>query len=270
MTRLEDTPERIKRRAYEKAYREANKEKVVEKSKRAYQKNKEKILQYQKEYYIANKEKMEEKAKAYYKENKETINKKGKEYRDNHKKEASDRRRRHYRANKKKTKDQCKAWRQANPDKVAAYSDKYRRANLDKKAAAQKKYRDENPAIHSWRDATKRAWKGTKSSLEIIGLSSEDAKIVWHEKREIAEKYFPGLKLEHDHIEPLAKAETKKEQRKRNHFTNFVFIPLSENRKKYAKSFDDWFCDLQNVKLKKCIIEQRNYNSKFHEALIIK
>lgn len=267
MVKLEDTPERIKRRAYEKAYREANKEKISEKGKRCYKKNKEKILSRQREYNKSNRDEILKRAKDYYEANKEKIDQRNKEYAQANKEAAKIRRRRHYLANKEKAREQAKAWRKANPDKVAKYSDKYRRANLEKKATASKNYRKKNPAITSWRDATKRAWKGGKTTLEVIGLSADQAKEVWRNKMEIAKKYFPKAKMEHDHINPIADALTNEDQIKRNHFTNFVFIPMSENRKKYSKPFWEWYAGLKNEKLKKCIAEQDAYNKNFQNSL---
>lgn len=58
------------RKAYERAYYAANKEKVLAKNKKWIAKNKEKILNQKKEYFAANKEKIKAYKKSYYEKNK--------------------------------------------------------------------------------------------------------------------------------------------------------------------------------------------------------
>ena len=68
-------------KAYMKAYRKKNKEKLNEYSKQYYEENKEKVKERQKKHYKQNKEKMKE----YYKKNKEIIKGQQKEYREKNK-----------------------------------------------------------------------------------------------------------------------------------------------------------------------------------------
>ena len=72
-----------KRKAYREAYREANKERILEDKKAYREANKEKISEYKKAYREANKEKL----KAYREANKEKITKRNKAYRKKRKKE---------------------------------------------------------------------------------------------------------------------------------------------------------------------------------------
>ena len=71
---------REKLRELNKAYREANKEKIIERKKAYAEANKEKIAEKVKAYKEANKEKLKETAKAYYEANKEKIVEKVKAY----------------------------------------------------------------------------------------------------------------------------------------------------------------------------------------------
>tara|TARA_R110002167_G_C12519379_1_gene638043 strand:+ start:60 stop:887 length:828 start_codon:yes stop_codon:yes gene_type:complete len=237
------------------------------KAKKYYEANKEKVNARIKAYRESNKEKCQARAKAYYIKNKETIDAKNKSYAEANKEKQKAYRNAHYQKNKLKVSAQTKAWRDANPEKAAKYSKAYRKANMKTMADRQKAYRQSNPEMCAWRDATKRAWKGGKSSLEIIGLSSEMAKTVWREKRKIARKYFPKGLLHHDHVNPLAEATSREDARSRNHFTNFVFIPAAANQSKYAKSFWDWFTLLTDEKLKKCIAEQDAYSKEIQKSL---
>jgi len=254
-------------RAYAKAWRDANPEKCKAKAKRYHEANKEKLAARQKAYNEANSEKIKSRAKAYYESNKEKRAQVAKAYYEANKEKRKAYRKAYYQKNKKKAEEQSKAWRDANPEKAAKYSKAYRESNMKTMAERQKAYRQSNPEMCAWRDATKRAWKGGKSSLEIIGLSSEMAKTVWREKRKIARKYFPRGPLHHDHVNPLAEATSREDARSRNHFTNFVFIPAAANQSKYAKSFWDWFTLLTDENLKKCIAEQDAYNKEIQKSL---
>lgn len=90
-----------KESAYQKAYREANKEKM----KAWREANRDKHNAYCKSYAEANPEKI----KVYYEANKENLKAKARAY---------------YQANKEKLNAQTNAWREANPEKLQAYQDK--------------------------------------------------------------------------------------------------------------------------------------------------
>ena len=95
------------RKAQNKAYYEANKERIAARYKAHYQANKEKIKAYNKAHYEANKEKAIVTKKAYYEANKEEM----KAYQAVYRK-----------ANKEKKKAYNKAHYEANKEKVAAYN----------------------------------------------------------------------------------------------------------------------------------------------------
>jgi len=111
------------------------------------------------------------------------------------------------------------------------------------------------------RAAVDRAWKGGKSSFEIIGLPPTLAVDVDLHKREIAQKIFPGQKLHRDHMRPLSLAKDREDAIRRNHFTNFVYIPESINRSKSDCEFWEWF-KVQSKSVQKCITMQCKYNEK--------
>jgi len=117
------------------------------------------------------------------------------------------------------------------------------------------------------RDAVKRAWKGGKDSFEIIGLPSSMAIDVDLHKKEIAQKIFPDQKLDRDHMRPLGGATSDEDARRRNHFTNFVYIPSALNQSKKDGEFWDWF-KLQSASVQKCITLQCKYNEKIRRKII--
>jgi len=101
----------VRAKAWGIAYREANKEKIAVRKKAYHQANKEKIAVKKKAYYQANKEKMDAKSKAYKEANKEKIAVKKKAYNE---------------ANKEK----ITAYYQANKEKYAVLQARRRAAKL--------------------------------------------------------------------------------------------------------------------------------------------
>jgi hypothetical protein len=104
-----------KRRAWKKAYYEANKKETLAKKKAYYEANKEEKIAKAKAYRKANKKETLAKAKAYYEANKEEILAQKKAYR---------------KANKKKIAATRKAYQQANTEKFALRSAKRKALKL--------------------------------------------------------------------------------------------------------------------------------------------
>ena len=233
-------------------YREANKEELAERKREYREANKDKIAEYNRKHYQANKGKSREYQLKYREANKDKIAERAREY---------------YQANKDKRSERERKYREANKDKIAERERKYREANKDKIAERARKHYEANPEIYAWRSAVSRAWKGNKTSFEIIGLTRQMVKTVWREKRKIARKYFRKGELHHDHMTPLSSGETDEERRKLNHFSNFVFIPAEANLSKNDKPFWQWFAELSDVKLQRCIAEQDAYNKKINQQL---
>ena len=248
------TDEERKRRKAEqdRKYREANKEKLAEYQRKYREANKEKLAEYQRKHREANKEKIAERQIKYREANKEKLAERQIKYRE---------------ANKEKLAERNRKYREANKEKLAERDRKYREANPEKLAERKRKHYEANPEIYAWRNAVSRAWKGNKTSFEIIGLTRQMVKTVWREKRKIARKYFRKGELHHDHMTPLSSGETDEERRKLNHFSNFVFIPAEANLSKNDKPFWQWFAELSDVKLQRCISEQDAYNKKIQRQL---
>jgi len=119
------------KKAYNKAYYEANKEKLKARNAAWYHANKEKAAAYRSSYYQANKEAIQ----AYEKANKE----KRKVWRATYYEANKEKRKvwnaTYYEANKEKVKALRVAYYQANKEKRRAYDKDYYAANKDKSAA---------------------------------------------------------------------------------------------------------------------------------------
>ena len=183
--------------AYKKAYREANKEKILAKE-IAYRKaNRENLAAKQRAYAQANKEKVVAKNKAWYEANREKVIASQKAYRE---------------ANREKRAAIKKAWYEANKEEVIAKTKAYNEANKERVAA---------------NSARRRAVK-----LKQIPVHLRDCP---HEKQRLVEIYklrnilseATGVEHHVDHMWPLSDGGP--------HWSgNLQVIPAEENMSKHA------------------------------------
>lgn len=134
-----------KRKAYRKAWYEANKESVIamEKARREGP-NRQKILAQKRAYHQANKDKIAAQRKDHYKANRERIIARVSAYREANKDKISARQKVWYEANREIACARVRAWKEANKDKYSASLKAYREANKEKIAAAGEAYRRKN------------------------------------------------------------------------------------------------------------------------------
>ncbi len=232
------TPEES--RAYYKAYREANMEKVLAREKAYREANKEKIKARKKAYYEANKKKKKVSDKAYREANKEKIKALQKAYRE---------------ANKEKAKNYHKTWREDNKEKMKSYYKAYREANrerlCEKDRIYQRTHKEDRKNYYSkeynnnpefklrmlLRSRLNRAIKNsqkTGSAVHDLGCSVE------YLKAYLEGQFEPGMSWENhgewhiDHIVPLASFDlTDREQLlKACHYTNLQPLWAKDNLSK--------------------------------------
>ena len=165
--------------------------------------NKEKRKAYQKAYYQANKEKIKasQKAnnKAYYEANKEEIKASRKDYYQTNKEEKKAYSKAWYEANKEKRKASSKAWYEANKEKKKAYKRVYENKRLK-----------EDPIFRLLKNMRSGMWSvlsgRTKSShtMEYVGMSPDEL------MNYLENKFTEGMTRDNygewhvDHIRPLA------------------------------------------------------------------
>jgi hypothetical protein len=117
-------PKKRDRKAYHKAYREANKKK-----RKAYREaNKERIKDQTKAYYEANKEQIREREKAYREANKEQI-----------------------KAYKEANKEKSKAYREANKARIKKYNKEYAKQRLKEDSLFSTKIKLRNCVYYSFK-----------------------------------------------------------------------------------------------------------------------
>jgi len=162
-------------KAYFKAYRAANKEKVAQRAKAYQQANKDKIAQRKKAYREANKEKFAKRDKAYRQANKDKIAERNKAYQQANKEKFAKRNKAYQQANKEKIAEQRKAYRQANKEKIAEQNKAYTQANKDKRSVYQKKRRATDPAFKIKNGISKSVWKALKKQGKTKGGSTFSA-----------------------------------------------------------------------------------------------
>ena len=115
-------------REKQKAYHEANREKIIEKQKAYEAANREKIRESQKEYEAANLEKR----KAYYEANREKIRERQKEYHEANREKILERKRAYNAVNREKIREKQKAYNAANQEKIREKQKAYHEANREK------------------------------------------------------------------------------------------------------------------------------------------
>ena len=193
-----------KRKAYNAAYREANKEKA-----KAYREgNKEKANAYSKAYYEANREKLNASSKAYYEANREKLNASSRAYRE---------------ANKEKLKARDKAYREANREKLNASSRAYREVNKEKIAATTLAYYEANKDKFFAKNAKARALKAPAL------LPTTDDKLIqnlYKQREHMSKKRNEVYHV--DHIIPLSIGGA-------HHQDNLRIITAKENLEKKDK-----------------------------------
>jgi hypothetical protein len=204
------------KRAYYKAYYEANKEKLNTYAKTYYEANKEKAKASYKTYYEANKEKIKANYKAYKEVNKEKIKANYKAYKETNKEKLNAQRRAYFR-NKRKT------------DELYALSSRLRtRTYIAFKLGGYS--------------------KGTKTE-ETLGCDWVTL------KHHIEIKFTEGMSWENpssfhiDHIKPLSNAKTKEDLIKRCHYTNLQPLPPEINIMKSNLTPMEW--ELKQKKINK-------------------
>ena len=216
---------------------------------------------YHSEWLSNNQDKRVKHLRKYSKNNPDRI----KESRDKYHKANKEKSKQYYIANK----DRIKAKNALRKKERIEYNRQWRKENPDRTRENNKRYCLENPEIVEMRSVIKRAERGDKTALEIYGLPSRDkVKEVRDAKVEIYEKYFNGVDRHLDHMKPIVEARGDiEEMQRRSRFTNLVYIPAKANMNKSAKPFWEWFCALDDDKLKLCIAEQDAYNKKIEREL---
>jgi len=188
--------------ARDKAYYEANKEKILVRCKDYRRTNRDKLRAYKKAYYEGNREKVKGYVKAYREANKETVAAAGKAYRE---------------ANKETIATTKKVYYEANKDKFRAYFKAYKEANKEKVAV--------------WK-ANRRALKRKQIPVHLRDCPHEKKRLVEIYKLRSILSEATGVQHHVDHMWPLADGGP--------HWSgNLQVIPAEENMSKNASVCED-------------------------------
>jgi len=247
------------RDAYNKAYYQANKEKIA-KQKKTYRKiNKEAIAEQRKAYYEVNKEKIAKQHKAFYKANKEKLREQHKAFYKANKEKILEQKKAYYEANKDKIGEQSKAYREANKEKIKAYHKAYREANKEKLAEQKTAYisqrKKSDPVFKLRRDygaSCRRAFRSISQKKNVKSLKLLDLKTWQQLAKHLSEQFYDhpetgeemtfdnhGFYGWHiDHIIPLSTAKTEEDIIKLCHYTNLQPMWAEENIAKSNKILD--------------------------------
>ena len=227
------------RKAHNKAYREANPEKIKAQKKAYREANREKENARSRAYNKANSEKIRAYRKAPHEANRENNNARSRAY---------------YHANCEKRKASSKAYHQANPEKIKALKKAYREANRERANAWCRSRYASDPLFKlsiTYRTTIARGFKRAcfkkdAKSLDCLGCSWEEfqdhIQSQFYDRAETGEKMtfenhgYYGWHL--DHITPISSAKTKEDVIRLSHYTNFQPLWSEDN---YEKG--DYFLD---------------------------
>jgi len=201
-------------------------------------KDPEKSRAYQKAYREANKDKIRAQRKAYYEANADKEKARKKIWREANADKAKAGQKAYREANKDKEKARHEAYREANADKIKAQGKAYREANKGKIKARNKAWRGANRETHlaclkTWRQNNKEARtalevKRNASKKQAI-LPSSDLKLIkklYEQRAEMSKKH--GEQYHVDHIIPLSIGGA-------HHQDNMRVITAKENLEKNDK-----------------------------------
>jgi 5-methylcytosine-specific restriction endonuclease McrA len=173
------------RKAQNKAYYEANKERIAARYKAYYEANKERIAARYKAHYQANKEKIKAYNKAHYEANKEKAIVTKKAY---------------YEANKEEMKAYQAAYRKANKEKKKAYNKAHYEANKEKVAA----YNKANGPRRNATEAKRKALKIKNLPTQVRDCPIEKKRLYITYKLCALFTKATGVKHHVDHMWPLS------------------------------------------------------------------
>lgn len=183
-----------------KAYKENNKDKYKEYSKKYRNNNKNKIQDYQKEYRENNKENTKERSKKYFLENREKIYN----------------------------------YRLKNIKKYIGYNSKWIKKKIKEDSVYKFKYRVRALIVKSFKRGRKHFIKSIRTE-EILGCNSKEFVDYISSKFTEGMSIHNHGEWHLDHIIPISSAKTEEEVIKLNHYTNFQPLWAEDNFKKGNK-----------------------------------
>ncbi len=264
-------------KAYQKEYRENNKDAIRASGKKYRENNKDSILAKKKKYYQNNKDNIRVSGKEYREKNKDSICARGKRYRENNKdktreylkeyyqnnKDSSNARIREYKKNNRESLNvKRKEYQKNNRNSINATHREYYRNNREslsvKIKGYRKKYnrRPEIRILNALRSRVKNILKGYKSAptLCLVGIAdkADPAEFLW---QHLERQFQPGMtrenhgKWEIDHKIPCASFNLIDPQQQREcfHYSNIRPLWMAENRSKGSKNYEDWLSERGNL-----------------------
>ena len=235
---------REKIKACRKAYYEANREEIIAKEKAYYEANRENFLVYKKAYYEANREKFLVYKKAYYEANREEVRTSNKAYHKANREKIKARKKVHYEANREKVIAKAQVYRKSNREKVNSYHNKYIKDRCHRDPIFK--------LAHTYRSTISRGFKSVClkkdiKSIDCLGCSWEEfqdhIQSQFYDRAETGEK----MTLENhgcygwhlDHIIPISSAKTKENVIRLSHYTNFQPLWSEDNYEKRDNFLDN-------------------------------
>lgn len=227
--------EEERKKAYNKAYREANKEKIAAKKREHYLNNKESILDKSKLYREQNEEIIKEKKRKYQIENKERLNDISKKYYQDNREEMLQKAKENYKDNKDERVKKSKDWYKKNKDRVLEVKRKYYKKKIVEDPMFKLKKNIRSLISGS---IYRNGYSKNSRTHEILNCSFEDLRLHLESQFESWMNWDNyGLyngELNYgwdiDHIIPLCSASSEEEIMRLNYFKNLQPLCSKINR----------------------------------------
>jgi hypothetical protein len=235
------------RKEYNRAYSEANSEKLKE-SRRAYREaNPEKEKERKRAYREANPEKEKERKRALREANLEKVKESRRAWREANPEKVKESQRAYYEANYEKVKERARAWYKANPKKAKETRLAYYEASSEKVkrlccAWSLNQYKTNSIFAMKWRirnlickSLIKKGYTKKSRTHEILGCDYETF------AAHLEAQFVDGMNWDNrdkwhiDHIIPLASAQTEEDVLRLNHYSNLQPLWAEDNLLKRDK-----------------------------------
>lgn len=224
-----------KKKAYNKAYQEANKEKIALKKRENYLKNKERILKDVKIYQEINKEKIKARKKNHQQKNKERLNEISRQYYINNKEVQLEKSKEYYKNNKEKYLENSRRYYKENKEKCLENKRNYYKIKISSDPLFKIK---KNTRTLIYNSICRNGYSKKSKTQNMLGCSFEEFKthlelkfeswMSWDNYGKYNGENNYGWDI--DHIIPLSSATCEEEIIKLNHYTNLQPLCSKLNR----------------------------------------
>ncbi len=191
-------------REYNRAYRAANRERLLEEARERYRENRTTLLEQKKEYYLANQDRIRDYRRAYWEANREAIREKQRDYYVKNRDTILAKKHTYYIENKEERQEYGRKWREANRELMRESVRAWREENSE--------YHREQKRLYRQTPEGKEAERRSKNKRRAA-IAQVEATLTAQEWSDILERFesrcaYCGVEpdvITMDHVVPLSR-----------------------------------------------------------------